>query len=241
MKPKVICHIMGSVDGKVLVDRWSQPYDGQPMTELMRVYAELGASLQTDAWTFGKNTITEIFTEKFQGRTHAKYTSQSVTSVFKVEGSSKRKFIAIDPEADIFYTSNTLRGDDIVVVVGKYASDEYLVFLRKMKISYLVVESISNLEGILRTLNKEFGITSISLQGGGVLNAGMLKQGMIDELSYVVYPGIDGTANSVSIFNYRGDNDQSPMQGQTLQLFDVQQKDMGIVWLRYKVCKKAVD
>lgn len=237
MKPKVICHIMGSVDGKVLVNRWSQPHNGQSIADFAKIYAELGASLQTDAWTFGKNTITEIFTEKFQGQTRSKYTSQSSTSVFKVESHSKRKFIAIDPEADIFYTSNTLRGDDIIVVVGKYASDEYLAFLRKMNISYVVVASISNVENILRTLNAEFGITSISLQGGGVLNGGMLNAGVIDELSYVVYPGIDGTADSVSIFNYRGGNNQSPMQGHTLQLFSVEQKEMGIVWLRYKVCK----
>lgn len=237
MRPKVICHIMGSVDGKVLVDRWSQPYNGQSIADYAKVYVELGASLQTDAWTFGKNTITEIFTERFQGQTRSKYTSQSTTSVYKVEGESKRKFIAIDPEADIFYTSNTLRGDDIIAVVGKYASDEYLEFLRKMNISYLVVASISDMENILRKLNTEFGITSISLQGGGVLNGGMLKQGVVDELSYVVYPGIDGTADSISIFNYRGNSNESPMQGLTLQLFSVEQKEKGIVWLRYKVCK----
>lgn len=96
MKPKIICHIMGSVDGRILVDRWSKPYGGVPMGELMKAYSETGSSLNTDAWTFGKNTITEIFPEKFHDSDAA--SSRQSTSVFKAERTSRRLFIAIDPE-----------------------------------------------------------------------------------------------------------------------------------------------
>ena len=235
MKPKVICHIMGSVDGRVLVERWSKPYGDTPMTDLLKTYSEIGNQLGTDAWTFGKNTITEIFPDKFKS-SHG-CSSQSDTSIFKGLRLSHRMFISIDPEADIKYTSNCLRGDNIIAVVGKYASDEYLAFLRDMDISYAVVENISNLADILEMLNAEFGITYISLQGGGVLNGGMLAQGMIDELSYVMYPGIDGTGDSVSIFNYIGSSEGSPMAGQSIKLLSVEQKNGGIVWLRYKIQK----
>lgn len=236
MKPKVICHIMGSVDGRVLVERWSKPYGDTPMTDLLKTYSEIGNQLGTDAWTFGKNTITEIFPDRFKS-SHG-CSSQSDTSIFKGQRLSHRIFISIDPEADIKYTSNCLRGDNIIAVVGKYASDEYLAFLRDMDISYAVVENISNLADILEMLNAEFGITYISLQGGGVLNGGMLAQGMIDELSYVMYPGIDGTGDSVSIFNYIGSSEGSPMAGQSIKLLSVEQKNGGIVWLRYKIQKK---
>ena len=235
MKPKVICHIMGSVDGKVLVERWSKPYGDTPMTDLLKTYSQIGSQLGTDAWTFGKNTITEIFNEKFKSSQGC--SSQNTTSVFKGQRQSHRMFISIDPEADIRYTSNCLRGDNILAVVDKYASDEYLAFLRNMDISYVVVENISNLADILEMLNSEFGITYISLQGGGVLNGGMLAQGMIDELSYVMYPGIDGTGDSVSIFNYIGSSTESPMDRQSLKLMSVEQKTGGIVWLRYKIQK----
>lgn len=56
---------MGSVDGRILVGRWSLPYNDTPLGDVSKIYSEIGASLNTDAWTFGKNTITEIFPEKF--------------------------------------------------------------------------------------------------------------------------------------------------------------------------------
>jgi len=78
MKPKVICHIMSSVDGKILVDRWSAPSGESSKGELMGEYARIGKDLHTDAWTFGKNTITEIFPEKFTPK--SEYSVQHETS-----------------------------------------------------------------------------------------------------------------------------------------------------------------
>lgn len=152
MKPKVICHIMGSVDGKVLVERWSQPFDGTPMMNVMKIYSEIGNTLKTDAWTFGKNTICEIFPEKFHGS--AEYSVQLSTSVFKGKLTSPHMFIAIDPEADINYTANSLRGDDILAVVGLNASTEYLAYLHNQGISYIVVEDIHNLADILEAIKR---------------------------------------------------------------------------------------
>ena len=224
---------MGSVDGKVLVERWSQPFDGTPMMSLMKIYSEIGISLNTDAWTFGKNTICEIFPDKFQAT--AECSVQLSPSVFRGKVTSAHMFIAIDPEADIRYTANNLRGDDILVVIGMNASTEYLAFLRSQDISYIVVEDVHSLADILEAINREFGIASITLRGGGILNGGMLRQGMIDELSYVVYPGIDGTADSVSIFHYMGDAGESPMANRSLELLSAEKRAYGVMWLRYKV------
>ena len=229
MKPKIICHIMGSVDGRILVDRWSKPYGGVPMGELMKAYSETGSSLNTDAWTFGKNTITEIFPEKFHDSDAA--SSRQSTSVFKAERTSRRLFIAIDPEADIKYPTNKRRGDDILAIVGMNATDEYLAFLRQQDISYIVSEEISNLRSILETVNREFGVVSISLQGGGVLNGSMLNQGLIDELSYLVYPGVDNSADSVSIFHSKN----GLAFNISLELLSLEKKPHGMVWMRYRI------
>lgn len=237
MKPKVICHIMASVDGKILVDRWSAPPSGIQKDSLMQIYSEIGKSLRTDAWTFGKNTITEIFPDKFDSKTS--HNTQHAASVFKGKRLSSRMFISIDPDADILYPSSSLRGDDILVIVGLNASAEYLALLKEKDISYIVVNDVTNFLFIFETVNKEFGVTSVSLQGGGVLNAAMLQQGVIDELSLVVYPGIDGTSDSRSIFDYVGngasEGNSSPVEGQSLQLIDVEKKEHGVVWLRYKI------
>ena len=106
--------------------------------------------------------------------------------------------------------------------------------IREEGISYLAVADITDLKSALEEISHEFGITSISLQGGGVFDGGMLKQGVIDELSYVVYPGIDGTADSVSIFHYIGNDGCSPAARQSLKLISAEAKACGAVWLRYK-------
>ncbi len=232
---------MASVDGKILVDRWSNPSGEASKGELMGIYSEIGRSLQTDAWTFGKNTVTEIFPDKFGGT--AENSVQHEESVFKGKLLSPRMFISIDPDANIRYTSSSLRGDDILVVVGKNASTEYLAFLREKNISYIVVDDIADFHAIFEAINKRFGIASVSLQGGGILNAAMLNQGVIDELSLVLYPGIDGTCDSRSIFDYfestaskeKTQGGKSPVNGQSLQLLDIERKKNGVVWLRYKV------
>lgn len=225
---------MGSVDGRILVDRWSQPYGETSMQEILNVYRETGRSLNTDAWTFGKNTITEIFPKKFSVNTATPLTD-SDERIFKSQRSSGRMFISVDPDADILYPTNTLRGDDILAVIGENASREYLEYLRGKGASYIVVKDITNLEAAFETVNLEFGVRSVSLQGGGVFDGAMLAEGLVDELSYVVYPGIDGTADSVSIFHYIGQKTGSPAAGLSLQLISAEAKAGGAVWLRYKV------
>lgn len=61
---------MGSVDGRLLTDRWTEPYNGKSKGELMGVYAAVGRQLNTDAWMFGKNTLCEgYFQRNFIRRT----------------------------------------------------------------------------------------------------------------------------------------------------------------------------
>lgn len=57
MKPKIICHIMSSVDGRLLNGRWTLPYDGKSPSEIGGIYAEIGKTLKTQAWLFGRNIL----------------------------------------------------------------------------------------------------------------------------------------------------------------------------------------
>ena len=65
MKPKIICHIMSSVDGRLIDGRWTAPYEVE-RGELLEVYVAIGRELNTDAWMFGKNTVRAIFPDKFE-------------------------------------------------------------------------------------------------------------------------------------------------------------------------------
>ena len=75
------------------------------------------------------------------------------------------------------------------------------------------------------------------MQGGGIIDGEMLAQGLIDELSLVIYPGIDGLTTAPSIFEYLGHSEERPAEGQTLELLSMDRRSHGIVWLRYKFHK----
>ena len=235
MKPKIICHIMSSVDGRLLNERWTEPYDGTPATALLQVYASIGRDLDTDAWMFGKNTLRAIFPYKWSIDGHT--ISSDYPAVFIGERHSERIFIVADPEADIYFTSSVLRGDNILVIVGRNATEEYLTHLREKRISYLIVNDATDLREGLEAVGREFGIRYVSVQGGGILNGALLADGLIDELSLVLYPGIDGVSGIPSIFEYMGGATEYPAQGQRLQLLSASQREYGVMWMRYEFHK----
>lgn len=93
-----------------------------------------------------------------------------------------------------------------------------LAHLREKRISYVIVEDATDLREGLEAVGREFGIRCISVQGGGILNGALLAEGLVDELSLVIYPGIDGLSGVPSIFEYVGSATDRPAAGQSLQL-----------------------
>lgn len=236
MYPKVICHIMASVDGRLLTDHWTLPFNGKPKNELLGIYAAIGHQLDTDAWMFGKNTLTEgFFPKKFHP---AILTPSPHPTTYVAHRSSGRLFITADPEADILYESSTVRGDNIAVILPETAPAAYLEQLRQQDISYLFAGQDGNdLRQAMQTLAEAFGVKCLSLQGGGILDGAFLQAGLINELSLVVYPGIDGAASSPSIFEYIG-KEPSPARSQSLEMLSAETMQEGVVWLRYKFHKE---
>lgn len=251
MKPKVICHVAASVDGHLQVERWSAPYEEDARGEIMGVYPEIAKSFGTDAWTFGRNTVREIFPDQFsqecegeanlpkrEGHDEDSKGNTSLApvmqpSVYAAERHSDRMFISFDPASDIAYAASQIRSNDILVVLPmQTATASYLSFLQGKGISYMVVEDFEDTKSILEAIHEHFGIQAISLQGGGKLNGGMLNSGVIDELSLVIYPGLDCQKDSVAIFD---DANSQAVAKTRLELINAEPKAHGAVWLRYKV------
>lgn len=223
---------MSSVDGRLLNERWTKPTEGTPAMAPFKVYATISQELGTDAWMFGKNTLRAMFPYKFAATGHSLH--GDTPRVFVGERRSRRLFITIDPDADIFYSSSVIRGDNIVVVLGPNATEEYLAHLRERRVSYLVVADTTDLRHCFEMIHTHFGVESVSVQGGGIINGALLEAGLIDELSLVIYPGVDGLHGIPSIFDYVGGKTDLPAEGQSLRLVSVTERDHGVVWLRYK-------
>ena len=83
---------------------------------------------------------------------------------------------------------------------------------------------------MLDKLGRLFPIKTILLEGGGHLNGSLLKADLIDELSILHFPVVDGAATSATIFE-QGDK---PGPAAQLQLISVEQRTHGVIWLRYK-------
>ena len=204
---------MSSVDGRLIDGRWTAPYEAE-RGELLEVYAAIGRELNTDAWMFGKNTVRAIFPDKFETVGHT--IMSDTPTVFVGECHSGRMFIVADPEGDIMFSSATLRGDNILIILGRNVTEEYLTHLREMRISYVIVSDATNLREGLETIGQKFGIRCVSL---------------------VVYPGIDGLSGVPSIFEYMGGATEYPAQGQRLQLLSASHREHGVMWMRYEFHK----
>lgn len=235
MNPKIICHIMSSVDGRLLTERWTEPFNEKSKGELMGVYAAIGRKLNADAWMFGKNTLQEgYFPKKFHT---SDKTPLAHPIPYLAHKTSSRLFVVIDPDADILYESSAVRGDRIVTVLPETAPAAYLEYLQQRDISYLFAGVKGDeLNAAMKALAETFGVETLSLQGGGIIDGAFLQAGLIDELSLVVYPGIDGSASSPSIFEYIG-REQAPARGLSLELLSAETVQDGVVWLRYKFHK----
>lgn len=224
---------MSSVDGRLLNERWTPLYDGTPFGEAGKVYAQAGRELHTQAWLFGKNTLQHgFFPEVFR---HEGLPAASDLLTFHGHRTSERLFVVADPTGEITYTADTVRGDNIVAILGERVSEAYLEHLRAMGISYLFAGAEGDdLPLAMHRLRTELGIESLSVQGGGIIDGAFLKDGLLDELSLVVYPGIDGLSGIPSVFEYLGTENERPAAGQSMELLDVKRLDYGIVQLRYK-------
>lgn len=236
MKPKVICHMMSSVDGRLVGDRWSVPFDGTEQDKLYEPYYQIEKELGIDAWMIGNNTIqVDNGVETFDYR---KYPPAKEFKTHVGTRDAQRTCVIFDSKGKIVYKDDKLNGDNVIAVLGETVSDEYLSHLREKGISYIFAGKDGyDLSKALETLNTEFGYEELLLDGGGVLNGEFLKAGLLDELSLLVYPGIDGLSGISSIIEYKGESEELPAKGQALELLSVRELTDGVVWMQYKFHK----
>lgn len=76
-----------------------------------------------------------------------------------------------------------------VAVLSSAVKKEYLAFLRDKKISYIIV---SSLEEALTKIKNLYLVDTLVLTGGAIINGAFHKDGLIDELSLVMAPYIEG-------------------------------------------------
>lgn len=224
-RPRVICHMAMSVDGRIVVDGWP---DGPAVRrEYERIHTTYGA----DAWMCGRITM-----EPFAGATRSdadvkREYAGPPREDYIADGAYESFAVAIDPSGRLAWKENNIDGDHVVAVLSERVSKDYLAFLRDRGVSYILAgEREVDLAVALAKIGARLGIRTLMLEGGGRINGGMLAAGLIDELSVVVSPVADGRLGRPALF----DVDADQITPRRLVLVEVERKADNFLWLRYR-------
>lgn len=224
-RPHLVCHMAASIDGRILPDRW------RPDLTFPAIYEALHDKLDGDAWIVGRVTGQEFARAE---RYPATNTETFPREPWFATREAPAWGVVLDAHGKIAWGRADIGGDPILVVLTLQVSDACLAGLRADGVSYVFAgETEIDLALALEILNRELGIRRLLLEGGGVINGAFLRAGLIDEVSLIIWPAIDGAAGAPSVFDSsQADADApAPLTGMTLTACET--LEGGAVWLRY--------
>jgi riboflavin biosynthesis pyrimidine reductase len=228
MKPHIICHMASSIDGKILPERWT-PSGVHPND----MYEELHGRLGGGSWLVGRVTGHEFAKRgSYPDRPEVKFPRTAWLPKTDAEAYG----IVLDAQGKIAWGRSNVGGDPIVVVLTKAVSDAHLAGLREDGVGYVFAgETDLNPHEVVAILNAELGIHRVLLEGGGHLNGGFLRAGLVDEISLMLVPVIDGASGAPAVFDGSSASEPARLPIDALTLTSHEVMDGGIVWLRYRV------
>ncbi len=155
-------------------------------------------------------------------------------SVYVAE-ESDAYMVATDTSGRLCWNSNRIDDVPLVCIASEKAPAEYFEMLREQGISWIAVgEERIDLNRAMETLYSRFRVRRLALLGGGHINGGFLEAGLIDEVSLLLAPGIDGRKGGISLFDGIGDASRIPVP---LRLEHVERLDNDVLWLRYRTIR----
>lgn len=229
-KPKVICHMMASINGKILTANWESAANS---SKFGGIYEKCHESLNSQAWMCGRVTMEKDFSKGLQPE--LKEPGHLIKREAYIGDSTAASFaIAVDAHGKLGWESNEIYGDHIIEILTEQVSDAYLNYLQQKKISYLFagIEAI-DFELALEQLGSLFPITTLMAEGGGHLNGALLSAGLLDELSLLTIPIADATINTPTVFEML--KETSGTTAVALKLTDVKQLENDVLWLKYNL------
>lgn len=233
MKPYVICLMITSPDGSLHPSRWTKSPDGS-RSDWSALYEQIHKELNGDAWMVGRVTMAEI----------SKATAHPPEAPFEVEKphhfakhDATSYAIALDPSGKLHFKGDELYGDHVVVLLGPDVPDSHLAELAADGVSYIISEMHEmDMAATLELLAQKTGIRRILLEGGANVNGTLLAAGVVDELSFVVAPALEGRKDSDRIVEFGEEGLAGKVE---LSLIGCEQIGRGALHLRYAVHKPS--
>lgn len=232
--PYIICHMLVSLDGKITSGSGVDIFD-----DYFQLYTDTEDSYNANSWLCGRVTM-EMFASKHQAELPAD-ASNLTDDDHIVEPVSEYYFFGIDTRGVLRWDSNTINMSNItepvnlVIIVTQSTPKAYLQYLHQKRISYIVAgEKQIDFELLFTKIKTKFKITKLLLEGGGLLNGSVLKDGFIDELSLILTPFVVNNSKAPSLFELR---DSKELKLTHFKLIEVKELERSGLWLRYNQLK----
>ncbi|MFV0483530.1 MAG: dihydrofolate reductase family protein [Bacteroidales bacterium] len=145
--------------------------------------------LEDEAIVIGRSTVQEYFLPNSFDYENGEPTAERDAFVGKRDGNST--IIIIDPKGKVLFDAH--KDESFITIISEQVSDKHLQHLRDNNISYILGgKDGKDTTKAMDVLGEKFGFKKILLEGGGYINGEFLNAELIDELSIIMYPGIDG-------------------------------------------------
>jgi riboflavin biosynthesis pyrimidine reductase len=224
-KPYVICHMMSSLDGHALTDGWDRPFKKAAGA----LYESLAEQFKFDAWICGRVTMQEIS----HGDDYPKglATEAIPRTPHFAKRDAKIYAVSIDPHGKVAWKSNVALGAHVIEVLTEAVADNYLAYLQSIGVSYMFGgKTAIDLERVVTVLAEELGLKRIVVEGGPTVSGSFVNAGLVDEISVLVLPIVDGRGEHPASFEVGKEAWKAPAY---LSLTSAEVQDGGGVWLRY--------
>lgn len=229
MKPNVICHMIASLDGSLHPSRCTASPDGS-RAEWSAIYEEVHRAFKSDAWLVGRVTMAEMS----KAAPHAPAQPTVVERPYHFASRSAGGYaIALDPSGKLHFATAEINGDHVVVLLGPDVPDSHLAELSADGISYIVAETADmDLTAMLDVLSRELDIRHLLLEGGATVNGAFFAAGLVDELSLLLAPIVEGRVGVQSFVEFGEHGLAGKVQ---FSLKSCEKLACGLVHLRYAV------
>ncbi|MCZ1268886.1 RibD family protein [Paenibacillus tundrae] len=236
-RPYTICHMLSSIDGKIIGDF----LEDDRSTYFIKEYERIHDRYECNAWMCGRVTMQEHFAHEYIPPPNQEKQSPIPRTDYVAQQDIGTYAIAVDPHGKLAWTHNYISEengnrtkDHIIEVLTEQVPDAYLAYLQELGISYIFGGTKElNVVTVVKKLKALFSIDRLLLEGGGVLNGSFLNEGLIDELSLVFVPFAEASSPALTIFEKGSSSKETfPVH---FELIRVEQMEHNGLWMTYRV------
>jgi len=236
MKPQIICHIVGSAEGRLQVKKLNPPINGSPKSAVRELNEFISEKLGAQGWIVSCKSMKRLVRGKKKSLPE---TLGNLHQTFIGHRRGSKIALAVDPTGKLHYGKSHTGKDHFVAMLGTQVSAEYLCELRDEGVSYLFAgEDGTDYHQAMETLYQDFAVERLLLEGGDMMNGQFLQADLIDELSLLFYPGIKDLSSPTSLFDIPQDIREQLAHHRVLRLISCEALDNNFVWIRYAIEKE---